>query len=278
MRVGVGQRKQWNGARFSGPVFFRCGSIDSEAVLPKNRIISVPVPDDIQSLRIADLVAFHEQRDWGYSMGPGKSPALVIVDFSVPFTRGTPDHPGGGYDDAISGAGILLRAARAAKAPVFFTTIAYEKHMLDAGLWVKKVPSIDTLQLDSSAMEIDDRLAPELGEAIIVKKYPSAFFGTDLRGQLELLGVDTIVLAGCTTSCCVRATAIEAMQLGLHTLVCTEAVGDFNPILHWLHLLDLASRYVDVSTLAKLVPYFESCGLLRESPGPVQSSAAGSSL
>ena len=234
----------------------------------------VPVPDDIQSLRIADLVAFYHQRDWGQSIGPGKRPALVIVDFSVPFTRGTPDHPGGGYDDAISAAGILLRAARTAKAPVFFTTIAYEKHMRDAGLWAKKVPSIDTLQLDGKAMEIDDRLAPAPGEAIIVKKYPSAFFGTDLRDRLDALDVDTIVLAGCTTSCCVRATAIEAMQLGLRTLVCAEAVGDFNPMLHWLHLLDMASRYVDVSTLAELVPYFEACAALKERPVPGESSAA----
>ena len=238
----------------------------------------VPVPDDVQSLRIADLVAFYHQRGWGHSIGPGKRPALVIVDFSLPFTRGTPDHPGGGYDDAISGAGVLLRAARAAKAPVFFTTIAYEKHMLDAGLWAKKVPWIDALQLDGMAMEIDDRLAPEPGEAIIVKKYPSAFFGTDLRDRLDALDVDTVVLAGCTTSCCVRATAIEAMQLGLRTLVCTEAVGDFDPVLHWLHLLDLAARYVDVPTLAELVPYFEACRDQKERPRPVKSNAVGSSL
>ena len=93
-------------------------------------------------------------------------------------------------------------------------------------------PPSRALRPMKNAVAIDTVLDPRLNEAVIVKKFPSAFFETDLQERLHALGVDTIVLAGCTTSVCVRATAVDAMQRNFHTLVAAEAVGDFDPGLY----------------------------------------------
>jgi nicotinamidase-related amidase len=88
-----------------------------------------------------------------------------------------------------------------------------------------------------------------------VKKFPSAFHGTDLHARLTSIGVDTLILAGCTTSCCVRATAVDAMQYGYRVLLAREAVGDFDRALHAIHLTDLGARYADVVPVDELIVY-----------------------
>jgi nicotinamidase-related amidase len=98
-------------------------------------------------------------------------------------------------------------------------------------------------------VEIDPVLARQPDEVVMVKKYPSAFFGTDLHAILQAAGVDTLLIAGCTTSVCVRATAIDAMQHGYRPLVVRQAVGDFEPAIHALHLADLDARYADIVEL-----------------------------
>jgi nicotinamidase-related amidase len=171
-----------------------------------------------------------------------------------------PNFPSAGYDAEVAATINLQAAARRAGLPVYYTTLAYEPHMRDAGLWAAKIPWIEALQYESVAMDIDERLSVRPEEPVIVKKYPSAFFETDLQEHLERVGVDTVILAGCTTSACVRATAIDSMQRGFKTVIGAEAVGDLTPVLHWLHLTDLASRYVDVARVSELTAYMESCG------------------
>jgi maleamate amidohydrolase len=97
-----------------------------------------------------------------------------------------------------------------------------------------------------------------IDEPVIVKKFPSAFFETDLHQRLRALDIDTLIIAGCTTSVCVRATAIDAMQHHYHTLIAEEAVGDFDPALHAVHLRDLDARYADVLPVDRLLSYFHS--------------------
>ena len=130
--------------------------------------------------------------------------------------------------------------------PVFFTTIAYAPDMRDAGLWAVKVPWLRTCQVNSEAVAIDPSLARAPDEPVIVKKFPSAFFGTDLHAQLQRASIDTLMIAGCTTSVCVRATALDAMQHGYRPLVVRDAVGDFDAAINELHLADLDARYADV--------------------------------
>ena len=152
----------------------------------------------------------------------------------------------------------LLAAARDNGVPIFYTTIAYANPERDAGLWGKKVPWLNRCKIGSEAVAIDTVLDPRADEPVIVKKFPSAFFETDLEQRLRKLGIDTVVIAGCTTSVCVRATAIDSMQHGYHTLVAAEAVGDFDPALHAVHLRDMDARYADVMPVSELLAYFES--------------------
>jgi len=107
-------------------------------------------------------------------------------------------------------------------------------------------------------VEIDPDLRAGANEPVIVKKFPSAFFETDLQQRLSALEVDTLIIAGCTTSVCVRATAIDAMQHHYYTLIAEEAVGDFDPALHVVHLRDMGARYADVMRVDQLLCYFSS--------------------
>ena len=201
-----------------------------------------------------DFLGFYERRGYAYEVGFGLRPAILIIDFSLAFTQGTPNFPGGGYDRQVAQARRLLDAARFGL-PVLFTTIAYHPHMRDAGQWAVKIPWISALQLGSDEVEIDGRLAPEPGEEIIVKKFPSAFFGTGLDQTLRAHAVDTLIIAGCTTSSCVRATTVDAMQHGYRTILVEDAIGDITPQLHAVHLADLGSRYADVRSTFDVVTY-----------------------
>ena len=88
---------------------------------------------------------------------------------------------------------------------------------------------------------------------MIVKKFPSAFFGTDLHARLQQACVDTVLIAGCTTSVCVRATTLDAMQHGYRPLVVREAIGEFDAAINELHLADLDARYADVIGLDQAI-------------------------
>lgn len=209
---------------------------------------------DFRSMTVGDYLAFYERRGYGFEIGLGRRPAVVVIDFSIAFTRGTPNFPGGGYDRQVAKTARLLDAARG-RAPIYFTTIAYEPHMRDAGLWAVKIPWIKSLQISSVESAIDERLTVQPDEPVIVKKFPSAFFETNLESRLAKDGIDTLIIAGCTTSACVRATAIDAMQRGYRPTIAAECVGDITPALHAVHLADLRSRYADVVALDQLIAY-----------------------
>jgi nicotinamidase-related amidase len=98
----------------------------------------------------------------------------------------------------------------------------------------------------SEWVEVDSRLEPRDGETLLHKSYPSCFFGTDLISRLVARGVDTLIMAGCTTSGCIRATAVDACSLGLRTIVVEDAVGDRAPLSHKVALFDIDAKYGDV--------------------------------
>jgi len=214
--------------------------------------------DDFDPARttIAELLDFYEKR-YSHSLGARHAPALLIIDFSVAFTTGTKNFPGGGYDNEVARTKELLRAARAAGIPVFYTTIAYRPDMQDAGLWAAKIPWIAGLQDGTEEVAIDDRIAPREDEPVLVKKYPSAFFQTSLDDLLRARKVDSLIVAGCTTSCCVHATVVDAMGLGYKTTIVADAVNDMNPMLHAINLADMRSRFADVASTAEIVTELE---------------------
>ena len=208
-----------------------------------------------------ELLRFYDERGYDRRVGVGTCPAIVVIDFSRAFTGGRSEFPGGDFNQEIQHTRRLLDEARARAIPVFFTTIAYEDPSRDAGLWGTKVPWLQHCKAGTPLVEIDPALNLQAGEPVIVKRFPSAFFGTDLEGMLMARRVDTILLAGCTTSVCVRATAIDAMQRGYRTHVVAEAVGDFNRALHLVHLRDLHARYADVVSVNEALAYLRGADM-----------------
>lgn len=210
--------------------------------------------------KVDALLAFYGERGYAFRVGPGVRPAILVIDFSLAFTRGRGDFPGGDFAPELAATRRLLDSARARDLPIAYTTISYAPHMRDAGLWAVKVPWLTHCREGSELVRIDPALDPRAHEVVLVKKFPSAFFGTPLDEMLKEWRIDTLILAGCTTSVCVRATALDAMQHGYRTLVAAEAVGDFNAALHAVHLADIGSRYADVMPVEQLLLYLETVG------------------
>ena len=204
--------------------------------------------------RYSAVLEFYRTRGYSHTIGFGKRPALVVIDFSLAFTKSADAFPGGSFDAEIAQTRRLLAMMRG-RCPIFFTTIAYQADMHDAGYWATKVPWLTHCKINSDAIAIDSRLEVNPEDNVVVKKYPSALYETGLVSMLNKASVDTLIIAGCTTSVCVRATAIDAMQHGYRPIIAREAVADFLPELHQLHLLDIESRYADVSTIDTITDY-----------------------
>jgi maleamate amidohydrolase len=201
--------------------------------------------------------ADYERKGFAGRSGYGRSPVLLVVDFINGFTD--PTTPlGGDFSSELDATRQLQDAFRRAGLPIAYTTIAYAPDLRDGGIFVKKVPSLAILQKGSPLVEVDERIRPLPGERIVEKKYASAFFGTDLDLDLRSLGVDTVIMTGCTTSGCIRASAIDSLQYGYHTIVVREAVGDRAAGPHEANLFDIDAKYADVVPLADALGYLKS--------------------
>ena len=204
-----------------------------------------------------DARAVYEKARLGQAVTLGDRPAVLVVDFSCGFTE--PESTlGSDLTPQVEATRRLLDVARERGLPVVFTTIAFEPSLKDGGLWLRKVPALGELQLGGHWVEIDPRLGAREDETVIVKKGASAFFGTNLASVLVTQGVDSIVLCGATTSGCVRATAIDLMQLGWPTIVPRECVGDRAQAPHEANLFDIQAKYADVVSLEDALSYLES--------------------
>jgi maleamate amidohydrolase len=195
--------------------------------------------------------------------GFGKRPALLVIDMSVGFTdAASPLHCE--LEPVVGAIEQLLEAFRSARLPVLYTTVAYD----DAGkqraaVFIEKVPALLALEAGGRFVEIDPRLAPQPGEPVLTKLFASAFYGTTLAGMLEVQQCDGVVLTGASTSGCVRATAVDALQHGYRVVVPREAVGDRNPAAHEANLYDIDAKYGDVVPLADVLEQIEAFALAR---------------
>lgn len=203
----------------------------------------------------SEMDRFFKERGFGLKIGYGEQPALVVIDLVQGFTD--PDLPlGADLSSQLAETRRLLDAARSAEIPVYYTTVAYdERDLRDAGIWAKKMAGIMTLRTGMPEVEVDPSLGRLPGEPLIVKKYASAFFGTDLLSRLNSLRIDTLLIAGCTTSGCVRATAVDAVQNGFRPMVVQEAVGDRSQAAHDQSLFDLNAKYADVVGVEDVLGY-----------------------
>jgi nicotinamidase-related amidase len=181
----------------------------------------------------------------------------VVVDVNVGFTdRASPlvcD-----LDGVVAAIGTLLGEMRQAGLPVVFTTVAYDEAAKQAAaVFIEKIPALLTLEAGSRWVEIDPRIAPLPTEAVLVKSFASAFFATALSSILAAEGCDSVIVTGASTSGCVRATAVDALQHGYRVVVPREAVGDRNPAAHEANLYDLDTKYADVVALDEVVRQLE---------------------
>lgn len=192
----------------------------------------------------------YERAGFGSPVRRGHRPAIVVVDLTNGFTD--PAAPTGADLTSVVGAtAALVAAGRPAGVPVVFTTIAYTGAEADgdAVTWLTKAPGMRALREGSAAVALDGRLSVEPGDHLITKKGASAFFGTTLAALLAGLRVDTVLVCGATTSGCVRATAVDAVQSGFSVLVPLQCVGDRARAPHEATLFDVQAKYGDVIDL-----------------------------
>lgn len=196
---------------------------------------------------------FYEQRGFGREIGFGHRPAVLVVDVIQAFTD--PASPlGANLDAMVAAIRQVLDAARALNLPVVFTTVAYDASPWQpARTFLEKVPSLRMLRAGTPEVEVDDRLGRLASEPVLVKQFASAFFGTALPSLLTSHGCDTVIVTGCTTSGCVRASVVDALQYGFRPIVPREAVGDRAPEPHEANLCDIQAKYGDVLSLEEVL-------------------------
>ncbi|NMB34663.1 MAG: isochorismatase family protein [Firmicutes bacterium] len=190
-------------------------------------------------------------------IGFGEKPAILVIDLQKGITD--PEKPSGfNLDNVIDNTRRLLDEARKRNIPIFFFTIAYHNTLVDGGLLVKKVPVLANFILGSDDARLDPRLDPRPDEPVIVKKYASCYHGTHLASSLTALKIDTVIITGCVTSGCIRATANDALQYGFRPIIPRECVGDRDNIPHTVNLMDIQARCGDVLPLARVLKYLSS--------------------
>jgi nicotinamidase-related amidase len=198
---------------------------------------------------------------FGSRLVPGHKPALLIVDFVEAYlAAGSPLYAG--VEAAREAAVRLLGMARQAAIPVVHTYVEYEPGGRNGGIFFRKVPALRCFErgVHPQLCSFAQGLEPLTGETVIGKQYASAFFATPLASLLTSLGIDTVLIAGVSTSGCIRASAVDCCQYGFIPLVVREAVGDRAPEPHAASLFDLQAKYAEVVSLAEASTYLSTLG------------------
>ena len=186
----------------------------------------------------------------------GVRPAVIVVDFCRGFTD--PASPlGSDMSEAVVRTRALLDVARGQGVLTVFTTIAFDEGARATTTWLRKVPSLAQLATGSTWVEIDPRLGLLDREPVVTKAGASAFFGTPVTSMLVASGIDTVLVTGATTSGCVRASVVDAVQHGFATFVVTDCVADRAVGPHEANLFDMTAKYADPLTCEEVVGYLK---------------------
>ncbi|MCY4088238.1 MAG: isochorismatase family protein [Actinomycetia bacterium] len=213
-------------------------------------------------------VEFRADDEWlSYGFGenpiePGERPAVLVVDFQCAFTQPREaelseewDHdPSPLIDRGVTNTARVLAAARSAGVPVFQTVVAFREDGTDVGMWTIKIPRMRELVKGSKSVQVDGRVWDE-SDILLVKNWPSIFAGTPLPSLLAAHQRDTVIVTGCTTSGCIRATTIDAFTHGYRTLVPEDCVGDWGEERHVSNLRDVHCRYAEVTRADTVIEY-----------------------
>lgn len=179
-------------------------------------------------------------------LSPGQKPALIVIDIVNAYLEpAAPLFLGPSGERALESAKRLCGAARRLGAPVVLTSVEYDQNGVNGGLFFKKVPALACFVRGSPQAAFPFGLA-EAADIVVVKQYASAFFGTSLASTLRALGVDTVLLCGFSTSGCVRASAVDAIQHGFAPFVVKDACADRGEAQHAANLFDIAAKYGEV--------------------------------
>jgi maleamate amidohydrolase len=195
--------------------------------------------------------------------GFGKKPALIVIDMAYGWTDPAYSIGSARLDEAVAGIRQLLPLCRERMVPVFYTTAPLKSEEM------QKVHTRDGAldrhrKWDARAVEIDERLKPEPDDIVIVKENDSAFFGTPLAMMLIERGVDTLIVTGCSTGACVRATATDARYLRFKAIVPRQCVQDRAAESHEWNLFEMDSKWADVVDVEEALEYLRGVGNRKE--------------
>lgn len=213
--------------------------------------------NDITMQQAFDAVeSLYQERDiFRNARGFGKRPALVIVDMAYGWTD--PAYASGSVrlEETVHSIQQLLAVCRAKAVPIIYTTAVFHPGRPDG----HRTTTHETKfrPWDAHACEIDERLKPESGELVIHKDNASAFFGTNLAPYLIEQGVDTVIITGCSTSACIRATVMDAMSYRFRPVVPRQCVQDRAAASHEWNLFDMATKFADVQDLEEVLDHLE---------------------
>jgi maleamate amidohydrolase len=204
-----------------------------------------------------DRLSTYKDAGFGKPVLRGMSPAIVVVDFTYGFTD--PKYPTAtDMTDEITSTRKLLDVARCRGVPVFFTAISYSEGEVEALPWLRKSSGMAALLTGTRLVEVDGRLSPAPSEPIVIKHGASAFHGTNLAALLIGRQIDTVIVVGATTSGCVRASVVDAVQNGFSVLVVRDCVADRAQGPHDANLFDIEQKYGDVISINDALDYLDN--------------------
>jgi maleamate amidohydrolase len=204
-----------------------------------------------------DLKEYYDGMGYGGRVGFGSRPALVIIDLAKAWVD--PNSPIGTprLEQTVLNTVTILEEARAAGIPTFFTVMSYDSELKEPGRnMLAKSRHLKMMTRGSHWLELDPRLERRDDEPLIHKQRASAFFGTTFLSQLIDAEADTLVIVGCSTSGCIRATAESSSDLNFRTIVVGDTVNDRSESAHEANLFDIDNRYADVVSMSAIVEYF----------------------
>jgi maleamate amidohydrolase len=206
---------------------------------------------------VTDDLAENYKQAYSNTVGFGKNPALVLVDFAHAYFDKDCDLYAG-VEDALASALRVREAAHAAGVPVILTEVSYQPGGINGGRFFEKAKPLKAFVKGERTAAFADGLIPRADEIVVTKQYPSAFFGTSLAATLTAGGIDSVILTGLTTSGCVRASCVDSMSYGFRTSVVREACGDRHPAPHEANLFDMNAKYADVVSEAEVIAFLHS--------------------
>jgi len=199
----------------------------------------------------------YQRQGFGHTTGIGQRCCLLMVDFVNSFVD--PQQLGGpAIQDAVVATVPLLKAFRSWGLPVVHTRVVFESDGSDRNLFATRVKALQALTEHAAGSQIVPELAPLPSEWVVRKQGASAFFNTALADWLHFHQVDTLVVTGCTTSGCVRATVVDAVQHNFRSVVVSDGVGDRALAPHEANLFDMRQKYADIMTRDELMSHLHS--------------------